>query len=138
MTENTDIRWHQRLEHLQKALSQLKEAVLLSENRPLANIETQGLIKAFEFTYELAWNVMKDYFEDQANISITGSRDAIREAFQRGLIVDGDDWMEMIKSRNQTSYTYNQNTAEEISRKIVSLYCDLFEKFTKRMSELKK
>lgn len=79
---------------------QLENAVLLSHERDFTPLEEQGLIQAFEFTHELAWNVMKDYFADQGNISITGSRDAIREAFNKGLITDGEGWMEMIRSRN--------------------------------------
>ena len=80
-----DIRWKQRLSNYQRVLQQLSDAVALGKQRPLSNLEQQGLIKAFEFTHELAWNVMKDYFQYQGNSPITGSRDAIREAFQRGL-----------------------------------------------------
>ena len=112
-----DIRWIQRFEHFKKAYGPLKDAVVLSRVRALTSIETQGLIKTFEFTHELAWNVMKDFFIYQGNVSIMGSRDATREAFQYGLIGDGESWMEMIKSRNQTSHTYNEDTATEISLK---------------------
>ena len=57
----------------------------LAGERPLSDLEKQGLIQAFEFTHELAWNVMKDYFAFQGNSSITGSRDAVRESFASGL-----------------------------------------------------
>lgn len=87
----------------------------LGRQRPLSEIEQLGLIKAFEFTHELPWNVMKDYFEYQGNTSITGSRDATREAFRRNLIDDGEGWMEMLQSRNKTSHTYNQEVADEIA-----------------------
>jgi len=63
-------------------------------------LEQQGLIKSFKFTHELAWNVMKDYFEYQGSTGIAGSRDAIREAFRRGLVSDGEAWMATIGSRN--------------------------------------
>ena len=86
-----DIRWKQRLNHYRKALLQLTKGVELSRLRPLSEIEQQGLIQAFEFTHELAWNVMKDFFEYQGNFTIMGSRDATREAFLRNLIVDGDE-----------------------------------------------
>lgn len=102
-----DTRWEQRLENFSKALKQLENAVLLAEERELSDLEKQGLIQAFEFTHELAWNVMKDYFFFQDNISIIGSRDATREAFSIKLIQDGEGWLEMIKSRNKTSHTYN-------------------------------
>ena len=132
-----DIRWQQRLNHYQNALSQLSDAVELCRQRPLSRIEQQGLIKAFEFTHELAWNVMKDFFEFQGNASIMGSRDATREAFLRGLIADGDGWMEMIKSRNQTSHTYNEETANEITEMVVSSYHALLLAFAAKMRALK-
>lgn len=132
-----DIRWKQRFSHYQKALQQLGKAVELSRQRPLSELEQQGLIQAFEFTHELAWNVMKDYFEYQGNSSITGSRDATREAFQRNLITDGEGWMEMIQSRNKTSHTYNQDVADEISEKVITVYYDLFHNFEKRIRDLK-
>jgi nucleotidyltransferase substrate binding protein (TIGR01987 family) len=124
-----DIRWKQRLENFSSAYEQLKAAVELSKTRELTDLEKQGIIQAFEFTHELAWNVLKDYFDYQGGNLITGSRDATREAFNKGLIKDGDTWMEMIKSRNQTSHTYNKNTANEIVNHIQNQYFKLFSDF---------
>lgn len=134
---NVDIRWQQRLASYEKALSQLRNAVAENEKRPLSDLEKQGLIQAFEFTHELAWNVMKDYFAYQGNPGITGSRDAAREAFQKGLVEDGEGWMEMIKSRNQTSHTYQQEVADEIAALVIGRYFSLFQKFSSKMSSLK-
>ncbi len=133
---NLDIRWHQRLENFSKALLQLESAVLLSKQRKLSALEEQGLIQAFEFTHELTWNVLKDYFAFQGNPDITGSRDASREAFRRGLIQDGEGWMEMIKSRNQSSHTNNQEVAYEISEKIINSYFGLLKDFESKMNSL--
>jgi len=102
----------------------------------LNELEEQGLIHAFEFTHELAWNVMKDYFEYQGNSNISGSRDATREAFQNGLIEDGSQWMEMIKSRNQSSHTYNESTAKDIRDRILNYYYDLFVALKEKMKTL--
>lgn len=134
--ETQDIRWEQRLANYSTALAQLTKAVDLAGQRPLSDLEQQGLIQAFEFTHELAWNVMKDYFAFQGNQSITGSRDAVRESFNKGLIEDGEGWMEMIKSRNQSSHTYNQNVAEEIVGKVLGQYHPLFQAFLRRMQGL--
>ncbi len=133
----TDIRWLQRLENYTKALSNLTEAVELATQRPLSNLEKQGLIQSFEFTHELAWNVMKDYFAYQGNPSITGSRDAVREAFSKNLITNGEVWMSMIKSRNQTSHTYNQGIADEITDLILHSYHAEFMSFLLSMQQLK-
>lgn len=131
-----DIRWEQRFHNFLKAFDLLQEAVLLMEKNDLTELEGQGLIQRFEFTHELAWNVLKDYFEYQGNTLITGSRDATREAFNKGLISDGEGWMEMIKSRNLSSYTYNEEVANEIIHEIVNLYHPLFIDFKKKMLSL--
>jgi nucleotidyltransferase substrate binding protein (TIGR01987 family) len=134
---NPDVRWRQRFSNYQRAHAQLAEAIALSKTRPLSRLEQQGLIQAFEFTQELAWQVMKDYFEyQQGATTITGSRDAIRTAFQIGLIEDGDGWMDTIKSRNRSSHTYDENTANALAEIITKRYLPLFESFNKRMKVL--
>ena len=131
-----DIRWKQRFSNYRKALRQLEKAVELSCERPLTELEQQGLIQGFEMVHELAWNVLKDFFEYQGNSSIMGSRDATREAFKRNLIVDGDGWMEMIVSRNKSTHAYNEETAAEIARKVLTVYVGLFQELRNKMQEL--
>jgi len=133
-----DIRWRQRFINFEKAFSLLEQAVNLSKDRTLNELEEQGMIQRFEFTHELAWNVLKDYFEYQGNTAITGSRDATREAFNKGLIKDGEGWMEMIKSSNQSSHTYNQEVADEITEKIIQQYYALFAEFKNKIKTLAK
>jgi nucleotidyltransferase substrate binding protein (TIGR01987 family) len=132
-----DIRWIQRLDNFKSALKQLLSGVEISQQRALTDLEKQGVIQAFEFTHELAWNVIKDYFEYQGNSSINGSRDATREAFQKNLISQGDVWMEMVKSRNLTSHTYNKKIAEDIVDKAIRLYVPVFKDFELKMDSLK-
>jgi nucleotidyltransferase substrate binding protein (TIGR01987 family) len=84
------------------------------------------LIQAFEYNYELAWNCMKDFYQFQCETDLQGSRDAIRLAFKRGLIQDGELWMDMIKSRALTSHTYNLETAQAIARLILQSYYPAF------------
>ncbi|NWG31089.1 MAG: nucleotidyltransferase substrate binding protein [Rhodocyclaceae bacterium] len=131
-----DIRWKQRLANYQRAYAQLAEAVALSQTRPLSRLEQQGLIQAFEFTQELAWQTMKDYFAYQGISDITGSRDAIRAAFKAGLIEDGDGWMDTIQIRNRSSHTYDEATAKALAATITQRYLPLFEAFGKRMEML--
>lgn len=102
-------------------------------------LEEQGLIKAFEYTYELGWNMLKDYLEYQGQTDIAGSRDTIREAFKVGLIADGDGWMQMLQNRNRTSHTYNEATADAIIDAILYAHFALFEaldaEMTRRMEK---
>jgi nucleotidyltransferase substrate binding protein (TIGR01987 family) len=122
MIQQLDIRWHQRLQNFRDAFNELDEAVALSNERGLSKLEEQGLIQAFEYTYELAWNVIKDFYRNQGETDIQGSRDAIRMAFERGLIDEGEQWMAMIKSRTLTSHTYNRKTARLIADEILGSY----------------
>ncbi|MEX8519477.1 MAG: nucleotidyltransferase substrate binding protein [Leptothrix sp. (in: b-proteobacteria)] len=132
-----DIRWQQRFDNYVRALAQLQAAVSLSQTRPLSELEQQGLIQAFEFTHELAWNVMKDYFAYQGQTNIMGSRDATRAAFAVQLIEDGEGWMEMIASRNQSSHTYNRATADALAGRITQTYAALFARFATKMDGLR-
>lgn len=124
MTNNIhDIRWEQRFSNYGKALAQLQKFIDKGE---LSELEKQGLVKAFEYTYELAWNTLKDFLTHSGQTDIYGSRDTIRKAFELGLIEDGENWMDMLKSRNKTSHTYNAETAEEICRAVTDVYHSLF------------
>lgn len=132
-----DIRWEQRFENYKKALRKLGEAVQLDAERPLSELERQGTIQAFEYTHELAWKVMQDFFVYQGNTEILRSRDATRQAFSADLISDGENWMEMIKNRNLTSYTYNEEIFNEIYRNIVDQFYSLFVAFQETMERIK-
>jgi len=134
-----DIRWKQRLENFERAMAQLLAATALSTTRPLSDLEKQGLIQAFEFSHELAWNLMRDYVIYQGGgATVSGSRDASREAFSRGLVTEGQLWMDMIQSRNLSSHTYNKTVSEEIVGKITGAYAGALEKFFKTMQALAK
>lgn len=137
MKNTEDIRWIQRFSNYNKALKTLTEAYELNEERTLSKLEKQGLIQAFEYTHELAWKVMQDFFIYQGNNEIRGSRDATRQAFSTGLIEDGDNWMEMIKKRNLTSHTYNEATSEEIYNSIINHFHSLFVVFQQKMESIK-
>ena len=132
-----DIRWQQRFSNYKKALAQLRSAVALSEERELSLLEKQGLIQAFEYTHELAWKTIKDFLKYRgATEQIYGSKDATRQAFGVRLITDGDIWMQMIRSRNLTSHTYDEETVEAIVDLILGSYVFAFEALEKKLSEI--
>lgn len=131
MAESKDIRWKQRFSNFKKAFMQLKSAVNLASHRELSDLEMQGLIKAFEFTFELSWNVMKDFLFFNGVQNIIGSRDAFRSALQNNLISRGDDWMQMITDRNIASHAYDESDAKNITNKIINVYASLFDEFAK-------
>jgi nucleotidyltransferase substrate binding protein (TIGR01987 family) len=131
-----DIRWKQRFTNYIKALQTLTDAVKLAEERELSTLEEQGVIQSFEFTHELAWNVLKDYLEYQGVMNIVGSRGAVREAFKNGLIEEGETWMTMIKDRNLSSHTYDLERAQEIVERILEEHHPAFLRMAKKFNAL--
>ena len=130
-----DIRWIQRLENFQRALSTLQRAIGLAQSRPLSELEEQGLIQAFEFTHELSWLLIRDFLVDPGVAGISRSRDAVREAVTRQLLPQGEEsvWMAMIRSRKLTSHNYNPAVAREIAELIVDRYGPVFQQLADLM-----
>ena len=125
-----DVRWQQRFSNYRQALAQLET---FFQPPALNEREQQGLIKAFEYTFELGWNTLRDLLRSQGDASLLGSRDTLREAFRLGLIEDGETWMLMIQDRNLTSHTYNRSTAEAIAANISGRYLTCFQQLNRRL-----
>lgn len=128
-----DIRWKQRFENYEKAFGQLGRFLAKED---LNEFEEQGLIQCFEYTYELAWNVMKDYLVYQGFTGISGSRDAIRQAFNQGLISNGQVWMNMVDDRIKSVHSYDHKIVDRMERKIFGEYFHQFEQFYHKMKSL--
>ena len=133
MDKHYDVRWQQRFSNYKRALNQLDEFM---ENKTLNKLEKQGLIQAFEYTHELAWKTLVDFLKHKGHMDIYGSKDATRESFRLGLISDGDIWMDMITSRNLTSHTYNEETAEKIITNIQNNYHNAFHQLKEKLETL--
>ena len=132
-----DIRWIQRFDNYKRALAQLRKAAALAGERKLTELEQQGMIQAFEFTHELAWNTLKDFLEASGVTELYGSVKATRSAFSRGLIENGEAWMEMIKSRNRSVHAYDPATADQIAADILASYVMEFDRLEQRLEALK-
>jgi nucleotidyltransferase substrate binding protein (TIGR01987 family) len=138
--ETQDVRWKQRFANYRKALERLTKAIqILDEDTERDEDERDlmrtGVVKSFEFTLELAWNVMKDYAEYQGYKDIHGSRDALRKAFSIGLIED-DRWMNSIADRNLASHDYDESVMDNVYSSILSVYHPLFKAFERKMLSL--
>jgi nucleotidyltransferase substrate binding protein (TIGR01987 family) len=116
----------QRREDFQRALGHLLFAVRLKDERALSQLEQQGLIQAFEFTHELAWNVLADISKASGGPPIR-SRDATRFGLEHGLISDADSWFSMIDARNESPHTFDCDTAAKISGAISERYAPLLQ-----------
>ena len=133
MTEEHDIRWRQRLEHFEKAYAELDEAC---QKKTYSKLERGGLIQAFEFTFELAWKTLQDLLLARA-YDVRGPRPVIEQAFQDGLIEDGETWMKMLRSRNLTTHTYHEQTAQEIADSIKTHYWPLIGQLITKLEQEK-
>ncbi|MDT0647654.1 nucleotidyltransferase substrate binding protein [Zunongwangia sp. F260] len=129
-----DVRWKQRFHNFSKVYKQLEKFV---SEKELNEMEEQGLIKAFEYTYELSWKTLQDLLKDKGYVDIIGPRPVIEQGFQDGFLDDGKGWMKMHKSRNLTSHTYNEETAKEIIIDIRSSYIGLFRDLYQKLNEEK-
>ena len=137
MDSRADIRWIQRFDNFKRAFAQLRRAAALAQERQLSELEQQGLIKAFEFSHELAWKTLKDFLELNGVTELYGSVKATRAAFAQGLIDNGEAWMEMIKSRNLSVHAYDQTTANQIAVAILASYLPELGKLEARLEALK-
>lgn len=125
--ENKDIRWIQRFHNYRKALARLTKGVDLSGERGLNELEQQGLIQAFEFTYDLAWKTLQDLLRTLERPNDNGGPNVIlQQAAADGFIKDGEGWKELKKSRELTSHTYDEELADEVADKIVNQFHGLF------------
>ncbi|AFI87401.1 nucleotidyltransferase [Aggregatibacter actinomycetemcomitans] len=133
--QQADVRWKQRFENYKRALNQLETALHEYADTNL-DIIKEGIIQRFEFTHELAWKLMQDILQAEGVVDILGSRTATRMAFNRGLIQQGDIWLEMVKSRNITVHTYDEKILAQEFSKIMTLYLPLFLQFKQRVEQL--
>lgn len=116
-----DTRWHQRFDQFDRAFRLLQQALAIESP---SVVERAGVVQFFEISLELAWKLLKDYQEAEG-YSIASPRDAIKQAFQSGLVADGHGWINALTDRNLTTHTYNEKTAVEVDDKIRGAYFPL-------------
>ncbi len=122
-----DIRWIQRFSNYRKALSRLTEAVQLSKKITLSDLEQQGLIQSFEFTYELCWKTLQDLLiEEKGFEKGPGPNIVISLALEEGYIQGEDQWNEMKEARKRTAHAYDEQMADAIAEIIIVRFHGLF------------
>lgn len=117
-----EVRWQQRFSSFEKAFRQLERFLSKTE---LNEMEEQGLIKAFEYTYELSWKTLQDLLKEKGYKDILGPKPVIEKSFQDGYIKNGKEWLKMHISRNLTSHTYDEEIAKEVIKEIRNTYFGL-------------
>ena len=126
-------RFEERKVDFKKSTNRLNEAL----KEEATNLEIDGILHRFEFTFELAWKTMKDCLEDQGIVSrVKTPREIIKEAFAAGLIENGEIWMDMMISRNELSHLYDEETSREIFDDIKEKYILEINKLVKKLDTI--
>lgn len=112
-------RWQKRLSDYEEAIKRLEESL---NKKDFTELEKDGVIQRFEFTFEQAWKTLKDYLEDQGFSDVVSPKKAIKQAFESNLLVQGNVWTDMLEDRNRLSNLYNQKISESIFDNIKSKY----------------
>lgn len=115
MSEDETARWRYRFENFRRALELLEQAVAREARHQLNELEREGLVQRFEYTFELGWKVLADSLASQGfTLPVGGVRGIIRLAFESGVIADGDGWIEALKARNESAHVYDQERIDAI------------------------
>jgi nucleotidyltransferase substrate binding protein (TIGR01987 family) len=130
--ENQDIRWKQRFQNFSKALDYLETALEI-ENPDI--IQKAGTIQFFEMSFELSWNLVKDYLEEQGFVDVKSPRTALKKAFEIGIIENGHDWMDLLLDRNLTAHTYDEQKATEMELLILNKYFPILKSLHQHFNE---
>ncbi len=131
--ENRDVRWTQRFPNFQKALTKLEEVVSFQETRTLSELEKEGMIQRFEYTFELAWKTLRDLLLHKGYLDISGPGPVLEQSLADGFIKDEEGWRSMKKSRELTSHTYNNDTTTNIANRIGDTYFGLLHDLCERL-----
>jgi nucleotidyltransferase substrate binding protein (TIGR01987 family) len=123
-------RWKYRFDNFQRAFLLLEDGIAASEQRSLSQLEKEGLIQRFEYTWELAWKTLRDYLEAEGVVleTITPSQ-VIRAGLNARIITNGEVWMRALDARNRMSHTYDLKAFEEIIEAIRRAYLGIFRGF---------
>ncbi|HOQ38609.1 MAG TPA: nucleotidyltransferase substrate binding protein [Acetivibrio sp.] len=131
MNQYKDVRWKQRFINFEKSYRLLEKYI----NTPIeSELERAGIIQLFEILFELSWKLMKDYLEAQELI-VKSPREAIKQAFQIGLIEDGHIWIDGLADRNLTVHTYDEKLAEKMINDIVNVYFPVLKKLYNKLNK---
>ena len=127
-----DIRYKQRFENFEKSFLLLQQSLDIEEP---SIIEKAGIVQFFEITFELSWKLMKDYLS-YIGYDVKSPREAIKTSFSIEIIGEGEVWLNALSDRNLTVHTYDETQADEIYRRIKSLYFKLLQELYLKFKDL--
>lgn len=122
-----DQKIQEKFENFSKAVEKLNE---IQSDRTFSDLEKTGFIQRFNFTIELAWKTLETILEFEGNMEqIRGSKDVLRVALKRGMIENGEIWMEILDKRNQMSHQYDESKSLQVFDRIRLVFVGQLNKF---------
>lgn len=112
------------------ALSQLNDGIQKTKDQ----LDRDGVIQRFEFTFELAWKTLKIFLLKQGIITKSPA-EAFKESFKFGLIKDDEIFLDMLEDRNQTSHIYSKEMSKGIFNRIKRTYYPALQKLLKEIKK---
>lgn len=124
-----------KLESLKKDFlrSQSRFEEILKKKKTI--IIRDSALKRFEFTFDLAWKLLRAALEEQKGVSCASPKDCVREAFRQGLIEYNEVWIKMPDWRNKTVHEYSEAYADKIYAKLPGVL-KAFQKLTKALKKI--
>lgn len=136
---NKDIRWLQRYDNYHRACQRIFDVTESGIGvDDLSELEQEGLIQRFEYTFELGWKVLQDLLKYKGYEFIQGPNGTLKQAFEDGLIADHDGWRRMAMARVTTSHTYDEGEASEVVRMIFDSFAPLLRELDSKLDAQRK
>ena len=123
-----DIRWKQLFQNYEKAFKRLSRAIEVVKSAPDDDLLQSGLVQTYEYTFELAWKTLKDYLTLEG-FEVRSPRETIRQGFQSGYIMNGEDWLQALADRNLTTHIYDNEIIIRVLNGIFERYFFLLQDF---------
>ena len=129
---NSDVRWKQRFEHYESALSTIE--TIAPGYLQFSELEKDGLVQRFEYTFDLAWKVMQDYVLYGGYAAVKGPRASIMQMAHDD-VIDAFIWGDMLTARNELSHVYDEDKSRSYIDSIINEYLPAFKSFKIAMQQ---
>jgi nucleotidyltransferase substrate binding protein (TIGR01987 family) len=120
------------LQKLADAVTRLNEGIAQASS----DLNKDGVIQRFEFTFELMWKSLKIILGDKG-VDCKTPKDCLKAAFRIGLIEDEEAFLDMLEDRNKTSHIYDQEEASAIYQRIKDTHAKNIKLLLTRLQENK-
>ena len=125
-----DDRWKLRFVTYSDALKTVEEVIPRYDQ--LTELEKDGLIQRFKYTFDLSLKVMQDYLKSAGYVDLKGPRSCIKQMAQVN-VIDGFEWEEILNARNELSHIYDEAKCRGYLENVIHNFVPAFRDFRLKM-----